>query len=154
MLNYQKIILESNTFADNHLQINSFGNGNMWEVVERDKLQPFNYPLLWLEDSGSSVQDKAVTFNFNILVMDQVLNGEENEVFVKSSMHQILLDYLAYFDRTVLYDVDGDRIKFDIVRSSSLSSFTERFNDELAGWVMTVTFRTPFDYNKCNIPLT
>jgi len=154
MLNYQKIILESNTFADNHLQINSFGNGNMWEVVERDKLQPFNYQLLSLEDSGSSVQDKAITFNFNIVVMDQVLNGEENEVFVKSSMHQILLDYLAYFDRTVLYDVDGDRIKFDIVRSSSLSSFTERFNDELAGWVMTVTFRTPFDYNKCNIPLT
>jgi len=153
MLNYQKIILESENFATNHKQINSFGNGDLWEVVERDKLQAFNYPLLWMQDNGSSVQDKAITFNFNVLVLDQVLNGEQNENFVKSSMYQILLDYLAYFDRTVLYDVDGSRIKFDLVRSSSLTSFTERFNDELAGWVMTVSFRTPFDYNKCNIPL-
>ena len=154
MLNYQKIILESEAFATSHLQINSFGNGDLWEVVERDKLQAFNYPLLWLQDNGSSVQDKAIFINFNVLVIDQVLNGEENENFVKSSTYQILLDYLAYFDRTKLYDVNGERIKFDIQRTSNLTSFTERFNDELTGWVMTVSFKTPFDYNKCNIPLT
>ena len=152
MLNYQKIILESEAFATSHLQINSFGNGDLWEVVERDKLQAFNYPLLWLQDNGSSVQDKAIFINFNVLVIDQVLNGEENENFVKSSTMQMLLDYMAYFDRTVLYDVDGNRIKFNIQRSSNLTSFTERFNDELTGWVMTVSFKTPFDYNKCNIP--
>jgi len=154
MLNYQKIILESEAFATSHLQINSFGNGDLWEVVERDKLQAFNYPLLWLQDNGSSVQDKSIFINFNVLVIDQVLNGEENENFVKSSTMQMLLDYMAYFDRTVLYDVDGNRIKFNIQRTSNLTSFTERFNDELTGWVMTVSFKTPFDYNKCNIPLT
>lgn len=152
MLSYQKIILESQTFANNHQQINSFGNGDLWETVQRDKLQAFNYPLLWMQDNGSTIQDKAIFFNFNVLALDQVLNGEENENFVKSSMHQILLDYMAYFRHVILYDIDGDRIKFDLQLSANLTSFTERLPDELTGWVMTVSFKTPFNYNKCNIP--
>ena len=154
MLSYEKIILESQTFANSHQQINSFGNGDLWEVVQRDKLQAYNYPLLWMQDNGSTVQDKAVFFNFNIFGIDQVLNGEENENFVKSSMHQILLDYLAYFKQIVLTDIDGNRIKFDLQLTANLTSFTERFNDELTGWVMTVSFKTPFTYNKCNIPVS
>jgi len=154
MLNYERIIEESRTFANSHQQINSFGNGDLWELVQRDKLQAYNYPLLWMQDNGSTVQDKAVFFNFNIFGIDQVLNGEENENFVKSSMHQILLDYLAYFKQIVLTDIDGNRIKFDLQLTANLTSFTERFNDELTGWVMTVSFKTPFTYNKCNIPTT
>ena len=92
MLTYQRIIKESEKFANLHNQINSFGNGDLWEVIERNKLQDFVYPLLWLQDGASSVQDKLLTFNFNVLAVDQVLNGEVNENFVKSSMHQILLD--------------------------------------------------------------
>jgi len=152
MLSYQKIILESQTFANNHQQINSFGNGDLWETVQRDMLQAFNYPLLWMQDNGSTIQDKAIFFNFNVLAIDQVLNGEENENFVKSSMYQILLDYMAYFRHVILYDANGDRIKFDLQLTANLTSFTERFNDELTGWVMTVSFKTPFNYNKCNIP--
>lgn len=152
MLTYQRIIKESENFANLHNQINSFGNGDLWEVIERNKLQDFVYPLLWLQDGTSTIQDKQLIFNFNVLAVDQVLNGEENENFVKSSMHQILLDYLAYFDQTFLNDIEGNRIKFKIQRTSTLTSFTERFNDTLTGWNMSVAFTTPFIYNKCNIP--
>ena len=152
MLNYERIIEESRTFATNHKQINSFGNGDLWEVVQRDKLQAYNYPLLWMQDNGSTVQDKAVFFNFNIFGIDQVLNGEGNENFVKGNMHQILLDYLAYFKQIVLNDIEGNRILFDLQLNANLTSFTERWADELTGWVMTVSFKTPFRYNKCNIP--
>jgi len=153
MLSYEKIILESQAFADSHEQINEFGNGDLWEVVEKDKLQDFVYPLLWLQDNGSQVNERSVTFSFNVLAMDQVRNGEVNENYVKSSMHQILLDYLAYWEQTTLTDIDGNRIKFDLQRSASFQSFTERFDDVLTGWTMSVTFTTPFKYNKCNIPL-
>lgn len=153
MLTYERIIKESKNFQESHDQINSFGNGDLWEVIERNKFQDFVYPLLWLQDGVSSVTEKLVSFQFNVLAIDQVLNGEENENYVKSSMHQLLLDYLAYFDQTFLTDVDGDRIKFKITRSASLNSFTERFDDDLTGWNMSVTFTTPFLYNKCNIPL-
>ena len=152
MLTYQRIIKESENFANLHNQINSFGNGDLWEVIERNKLQDFVYPLLWLQDGASSVQDKLLTFNFNVLAVDQVLNGEVNENFVKSSMHQILLDYLAYFDRTKLTDINGNSIKFKLTRTSTFQSFTERFDDILTGWNMSVTFTTPFIYDKCNIP--
>lgn len=152
MLTYERIIKESSDFVSSHDQINSFGNGDLWEVIERNKFQDFVYPLLWLQDGTSSIQDKLITFNFNVLAIDQVLNGEVNENYVKSSMHQLLLDYLAYFDQTFLTDVDGNRIKFKITRTASLTSFTERFDDELTGWNMSVSFTTPFTYSKCVIP--
>ena len=154
MLSYEKIILESQAFADSHEQINEFNNGDLWECVEKNQLQDWTYPLLFMQDNGSQVNERSVTFSFNVLAMDQVLNGEVNENYVKSSMHQILLDYLAYWEQTTLTDIDGNRIKFDLQRSASFQSFTERFDDVLTGWTMSVTFTTPFKYNKCNIPLT
>ena len=111
-LNYEKIINESKDFADRHDQINSFGNGDLFEIVEEKNghsLQDYNYPLLWLQDGTSNINSNELTFSFNVIVLDQVLNGEENENYVKSSMHQLLLDYLAYFDKTTLCDVDGNK---------------------------------------------
>lgn len=153
MLNYQKIIKESNTFADNHIQINSFGNGDLWELVERNKLQDFVYPLLWLQDGNVNIVGKEINFNFQVLAVDQVLNGEENENFVKSSMIEILLDYMAYFVQTKLYDSEGNRILFDVVKSGNIDTFTERFDDTLTGGAMSISFKTPYKYDKCKIPL-
>ena len=154
-LNYEKIINESKDFADRHDQINSFGNGDLWEVVEKkngDSLQNYVYPLLWLQDGTSGINEKELTFSFNVIVLDQVLNGEVNENFVKSSMHQLLLDYIAYFYKTTLCDVDGNRIAYTIERTATAQSFTEKYDDILTGWNMSVTFKTPFIYNACNIP--
>ena len=106
-----------------------------------------------MNDGQSTVGQGVVTFTFNILSIDQVLNGEVNENFVKSSMHQILLDYLAYFKHTYLYDIEGSKLTFKIESAATMQSFTERFNDVLTGWNMSVVFRIPFDASKCNIPL-
>ena len=153
MLTYEKIIKESQDFAQNHNQISSFDNGDLWEVIEHNKLQDYSYPLLFMNDGQSTVGQGVVTFTFNILSIDQVLNGEVNENFVKSSMHQILLDYLAYFKHTYLYDIEGSKLTFKIESAATMQSFTERFNDVLTGWNMSVVFRIPFDASKCNIPL-
>jgi hypothetical protein len=153
MLTYEKIIKESEEFAANHDQINNFDNGDLWEVVEKNTIQNYTYPLLFMQDGISTTDLGVLTFQFNVIAMDQVLNGERNENFVKSSMHQILLDYLAFFKHTYLYDVEGAQLRFKIQPSATLTSFTERFNDTLTGWNMSVTFRIPFDFSKCSIPL-
>jgi hypothetical protein len=153
MLTYEKIIKESKDFATNHVQISSFDNGDLWEVIESNTLQNYSYPLLFMNDGQSTLNQGVLTFAFNILAVDQVLNGEVNENFVKSSMHQLCLDYLAYFKHTYMYDVEGTKLTFRIEPTASLVSFTERFNDTLTGWNMSVIFRIPFDASKCNIPL-
>ena len=152
MLSYEKIILLSQEFATNHQQINEFGNGDLWEVVQHNKFQDFTYPLLWMQDNGSVVNGNLLSFNFQVFAIDQVLNGERNENFVKSNMHKILLDYLAYFTQTKFYDLNDVRILFKILQNGNFQSFTERFDDTLTGWNMSVTFNIPFDYNACNIP--
>jgi len=152
MLNYEKIILEIKEFANNHVQINSVGNGDLWEVIERDKLQDFTYPLLWAQDSNFGTSQGKAFFSFQILALDQTLNGEVNENFVKSSMLEILFDFVSYFKQLKIYDINGERIYFTVTVENSGQTFTERFNDILTGGNLSIRFDTPLRFNKCKIP--
>ena len=152
MLNYEKIILESQTFAGNHLQINSFGNGDLWEIIESDKLQDFTYPMLWVQDSNFGTSNGVAFFSFSILALDQVINGEVNENFVKSSMIEILFDYVSYFKQSIFYDVAGNKLPFKISVENSGQTFTENYNDILTGGNISVRFDVPLRFNKCKIP--
>lgn len=154
MLTYERIIKESQAFAEAHAQINSFGNGDLWELTERNNLQDFNYPRLFMVDGGVSINEKLLTYSFNVLALDQVLNGETNENFVKSSMLQLVLDWMAWFEQTKFTDSEGNKIIVNLTRSATADSFTERFDDILTGWNISVSITTPFLYNKCNIPTT
>ncbi len=153
MLNYEKIILESQTFADNHIQINSFGNGDLWEIIERDKLKDFTYPMLWIQDSKFGTSNGVAYFSFQVLALDQVLNGEVNENFVKSSMLELLFDYVSYFKQCRFYDAAGNKLPFKISIENSGQTFTEKYNDILTGGNISVRFDVPLTFNKCKIPM-
>jgi hypothetical protein len=116
------MIKEFQDFATAHKQINEFGNGDLWEIVQHDSLlKDFNYPLLFVQDSPASIGDGFITNGFN-----------------------------AYFEK--LYT---DNWKFvSIEKSGSISSFTERFDDTLTGWTMSMQLKQPLEYNECQIPQT
>lgn len=142
-------------FAKKHLQINSFGNGDLWEVIEKSNtsksFDDFTYPLLWAQDGSVGFGDNINTFSFQMLAMDQTLNGEVNENFVKSSMVEILNDFVSYFRKTKFTDVEGNRLSFKF-SATSADSYTERFNDILTGYNLQVTFTIPNAPNACKIP--
>ena len=62
----------SETFAINHKQISTFGNGDLWEIVEHNQLADFNYPLFWVADQPANLGNGDFTWNFNIMAMDLV----------------------------------------------------------------------------------
>lgn len=145
---YNQIIETFQGFAEAHKQINEFGTGNLWEIVQQDSLlKQFHYPLLFVADSPVSVGDGIITSSFNVLVMDKANEGVV-ETEVKSDTLQILLDVVSYFEK--LYA--GDWKYVTIEKSGSIESFTERFDDTLTGWTINISLKQPLDYNECEIP--
>ena len=154
ILTYNQIIKEFNDFADAHRQIESFGNGNLWEAVEHNQLADFNYPLLWVVDSPATLGEGVFTWNFSILAMSIIEKNESNENEVKSDMAQVLMDMIAYFEQRTATTNNVDWLKVNIQKSGTMTSFTERFEDDLTGWSCGVSFTMPFNYDNCNLPIT
>ena len=153
ILTYNQILKEFKTFATNHKQIENFGNGDLWEIVEHNQLTDFNYPLFWVADQPANLGDGTFTWNFNVMAMDLVNKDESNENDVKSDMCQVLLDCVSYFEQKTATSNNVDWLKVNLVRSGTLTSFTERFEDELTVWGMNIGFRLPFSYNNCDLPI-
>lgn len=154
ILTYNQIIKEFNDFADAHLQIENFGNGNLFEVVEHNQLKDFNYPLLWVVDQPSSIGDGTFAWSFQVLAISLVQKDESDENEVKSDMAQVLLDMVAYFEQRFTTSNNVDWTKVNIERTGTMTSFTERFEDELTGWACSISFKMPYNYDNCNLPIT
>ena len=143
---YNQIIDTFRAFANAHTQINEFASGDLWEVVQHNKLTDFKYPLLFVTDAPASLGEGEITMAFEVLVMDKAEEDFENEV--KSDTLLILLDTIAYFEK--LY---ADNWKFvTIQKSGSATPFTERFDDTVTGWSMSLSLKMPLQYDECQIP--
>ena len=153
-LTYNQIIRTFNEFADAHLEIQNFGNGDIWEIVEHNQLLDWNFPLLWVSDQPATIGDGTFTWNFNILTMSLVDKDEANENDVKSDMAQVLLDLLAYLEQKTAETGNVTWMKVQLVKSGTMTSFTERFEDSLTGWGMTIGLKIPLKYDNCNLPMT
>lgn len=147
---YNNIITELQTFSSSHYQINEFNNGDLWEAIQHNQFADFNYPLLFVVDAGGSLEQGALNLSFDLFCMDLVHKDESNENEVKSDTLQILLDVVAYLEKLV----DTKWYYLQIQKTGSLESFTERFDDELTGWKITITLKQPFTYNDCQIPMS
>lgn len=146
-ITYNQIIKQFEDFANAHKQINEFKTGDLWEVVQKETLAELNYPMLFLQDSPANIGEGFITNSFNILVMDKANEGTI-ETEVKSDTLLILLDTIAYFEK--LYTDNWKFVKIE--KSGSISSFTERFDDTLTGWTMSMQLKQPLEYNECQIP--
>jgi hypothetical protein len=146
-LTYNQIIKVLNDFATNHYQINQFGNGDLWEVVEHNQTKDFNYPLLWVQDQPHSTTQGEIEMTFRCFFINLVQKDESNENEVKSDMYQCATDLLSYWYK----QTDYRTVSVDI--NTTLTSFTERFNDELTGWWIDIKLTQQFRYDKCSIPM-
>jgi len=146
-ITYNQIIKQFEDFATAHRQINQFKIGDLWEIVQKETLAELNYPMLFVQDSPASIGEGFITNGFNILVMDKANEGTV-ETEVKSDTLLILLDTIAYFEK--LYTDNWKFVKIE--KTGSISSFTERFDDTLTGWTMSMQLKQPLQYDECQIP--
>lgn len=142
MTTYNQIDVAFNRIANAHKQINSYGHGDLWEIASSGTI---NYPLMWVVDRPSNISNGAMTYNFTILVMDLVDKAEFNEKEVLSDTFLMASDVLVELGHE-------DWPWATNVYNANLEPFTERFDDEVAGYAFEIAIKVPFKGSSCDIP--
>ena len=143
LVNYKLIIEDLEEIAKYHEQINSFGYGDLPELTNNiitDK-SPV-YPRMYVLPDDTVLDQNQLTYNFQIIVADQLAQDYSNQRDVMNDTLEIIKDI---FTRLYLSEYESEW-------GATVSPFLERFEDVLAGWTMNITITQPFDYNRCDLP--
>ena len=156
MASYNEIIKILRDYSTANYVIKSFGNGEMWELVETFGVKDAEYPKMWCEDLPNTTAIGEEVYKFRIYMLGQVATlkektittlGEDNTNEVKSDMRQNCIDLVSYLAQQTNYaEITTDK---NIV----LTSFVDKANDKLTGWYFDLDIRQPLNFSKCFIPM-
>lgn len=137
--------------AYKHKFIEQVGSGDIYEV-DLEKFTAF--PYFFAIPKNIVTDDNSLTFNFQLLVMDLVEPGLNNEQQVLSDTAQILMDIIAIFrNGEITKDSKGTREIYYTDAQFSLEPFTERFDANVSGWSTEFSIKIDDMFSACNVPL-
>lgn len=119
-------------------------NGDIFEI----DLVETNYPHAHISIENTVYQPNELVYNFKVYVMDLVNKDENNENDVLSDTLQIIGDTISFlrYDGDALFDVEYD---YRISDNINCVPFTERFDNELSGFVADIRISTTFNRSAC-----
>lgn len=153
--------------ALNHAQLNPlqqseatfahFGFGDLWEVgnilTDEGNVIPEKFPMAWAQVQSANTTGDGFTallnINFQLIFMDLVHKDETNERDVLSDTLLIATDFIQQLQS----DSEFQEYKYVVDINGSLEPFTERFDSEVSGWSLNITFNIPYSIN-CSVPTT
>lgn len=145
-LNQEVEILRN--FCLKHKQINSFCFGDESETLS--SITP-NYPMLEAILEGSAYDKGKITRRYNIIVSDLVNKDESNETHVLSDIEQVCFDLINYLKQVANTGLLGN---FNVSENITLTDFTQRSNDEHAGFFFELSITSYIDNSACNLPIS
>lgn len=120
------------------------------------------YPYVFLNPTQSTRSSQAVTYRFNMIVMDTVLDSglellpNPQDVDQKDPPYGQVLqaqsDCAQYVDDIIAALRFGTDMQMDIQLSVNLTPFKERFQDTVAGMTATIEIEVTKPINKCIAP--
>lgn len=141
-MTYNNIIDLFREFASQHTQINSFGYGQISSI---NQIENIEYPLLFVSPKDSSINFNNLDLSLNILLMDKLKDGLENEQEIHSDTLSVISDLKVWLGNSA-----SDY--FNVEDQSPVYPFTERFGDNLGGWTFSCKLNVEWDWNNCTIP--
>ena len=178
-MTYQEIVDNFRAVIDNHEIINEFGYGAISDIktnnTNLNPNAPYDYPsqesmtlypYVYLVPQQSTRTSQAITYRFNMIVMDTVLpNGLELTRFsyyeedqkdppygttlkVQSDCQQYIDDILAKLKLG-----KNESRAMDIQLNVNLTPFKERFQDTVAGMTATIELEIAQPLNLCIAPV-
>ncbi len=140
-----QIISKIQTQAESHKMVGKFAVGAEFDfAVDEVKY----YPLVWLVPNGFTfnTEQRLVTYNFAMLVMDRQFESSSNAIEVLSDTAGIIIDIVTLLKRNV---TDAD---FEILVSGTAEPFFDSRTDVVAGHGLDFTINTPYLESYCDIP--
>ena len=142
---YLQILEDWKGFADAHEQVNSWGFGDMEQLVNNilTKKEPL-YPRMYFIPNATKLNVSHFHITFQVIVCDIVDDDLSNQQDVLSDTLEICKDLYA---KAYLSDYEVDW-------NANVSPWLERTETILAGWTLTMSITQKFDYNRCVLPTT
>lgn len=140
---YQNIVEIILKIAENHGSFKSVESG---DIFEREKSLKNSYPLFFLHYQDNRSEENYLVYNFELYATDTVLAGKSNELQVLSNCQKWLNDIVNYLRR-----LDLPLIELEFGNNSS--PITKGLISGGAGWVYSLSLKTPYDINSCDTPI-
>ena len=140
-----QIIAKIKTQAESHKMVGKFAVGAEFDfAVDEVKY----YPLVWLVPNGFTfnTEQRLVSYNFAMLVMDRQFESSSNTIEVLSDTAGIIIDIVTLLKRNV---ADSD---FDINVNGQAEPFFDSKTDVVAGHGLDFVINTPYLESYCDIP--
>lgn len=143
LVTYKQILTDFEQIADAHLQLNSYGYGDITQLtmnIDTEK-EPL-YPRMYVIPNDTVLDQNQMTYNFQIIIADRLNNDYSNQRDVMSDTLEICKDI---FTKLYLSEYESEW-------NATVNPFLENYETILAGWTMDITITQPFDYNRCELP--
>jgi hypothetical protein len=151
MANFYTIIDTLKNHLDNDAIVNTVTTGDIFQV---DLAKQTIFPLAHIMVNSAVFEANVIRFNISLLAMDivdiskslttDVFLGNDNEIDVLNTQHAVLNRVYDIMKRgSLMYDL------FQVEGTATLEPFTERFENYLAGWTMTLDIVTPNEMTIC-----
>lgn len=140
-----QIIAKIKTQAESHKMVGKFAVGAEFDfAVDEVKY----YPLVWLVPNGFTfnTEQRLVSYNFAMLVMDRQFESSSNTIEVLSDTAGIIIDIVTLLKRNV---TDSD---FDINVNGTAEPLFDSRTDVVAGHGIDFVINTPYLESYCDIP--
>ena len=151
MVNYYDITTKIRTYFESEPLVNKITKGGLDDIANAKKEE---YALIHLIVNQCSPQDNSLIYNVSIIAMDIVdiakttpsdlFRGNDNEDDVLNSMLTVLVRFYEKLRRgnlfSDLYQLGG---------GVTIEPFTDRFEDKVAGWTMTLDIIVPNGVSIC-----
>ena len=157
-MTYKEIVNRIQDVVNAHYMLADFGYGDLSDLKVRFENTSGNtqvqadYPYLFLNPATHTRTGAAVTYNFNMIVMD-LARGEvsdqpyDNILSIQSQCQQYIDDVIAQLWNGY---TDPPQVLWD---SLSYNTFNERFQDDVAGMTVNLQIMVPQAINNCITPI-
>ena len=158
-MTYQEIVNRIQDVVNQHYMLADFGYGDLSDLKTRfentsgDSAVEADYPYLFLNPATHTRTGAAVTYNFNMIVMDMA-RGEVSDIpynnilAIQSQCQQYIDDVIAQLWNGY---VDQPQVLWD---GLSYNTFNERFQDDVAGMTVNLQIMVPQAINNCITPIS
>ncbi len=148
-MTYKEIVNRIQEVVQDHEILADFGYGALTDIKTVDEDTRVNYPYAFLNPTQSTRTGQAITYRFNLIVME-VVQDDPTQKFsgylkAQSNCQQYIDDILS---RLRFHYTD----QVDLTLNVSLTPFKERFQDTVAGMTATLEIIVPERLNECIAP--
>jgi hypothetical protein len=128
--------------AESHKQINSFGWGDVPEILSR---QDHIYPLMMVTPSDVINEQGQIKHTYIISVADRLKKDISNQVDVDNDTQQIMADLIAIF-----YNIAYQNLSVEL--PLNITPFKNIDPQDVIGWYGTFSLIVDENYDYCAVP--